>query len=103
MSASMKVGRILGIPIQLHITFLLILPLFAYFFSAPPESGEVFGIQLSFKELDAELWVKYAFGTVAAVLFFVTVLIHELAHSYLALRYGVRIKGITLMVFGGVS
>jgi Zn-dependent protease len=47
--------------------------------------------------------VKYVFGSLAAVVFFMTILAHELAHSYLALRYGVKIKSITLMVFGGVS
>jgi len=93
----------LGIPIHLHLTFLLILPLFVYLFSAPPDDIVIAGMSTSFRELDADLWVKYAFGTVAALVFFGTILAHELAHSYLALRYGVRIRGITLMVFGGVS
>jgi Zn-dependent protease/CBS domain-containing protein len=103
MSASIKIGRIFGIPINLHITFLLILPLFAYLFSDPSSQTEILGIALSFKNLDAATWVKYAFGSLAAVVFFMTILAHELAHSYLALRYGVKIKSITLMVFGGVS
>lgn len=103
MSAALKIGRILGIPIYLHLTFLLVLPLFAYLFSSPPQEGEILSIPLSFKGLDAELWVKYVFGTLAAVFFFATILVHELAHSYLAIRYGVRIKSITLMIFGGVS
>lgn len=103
MPASFRVGRILGIPIYLHLTFLLILPLFAYIFSAPPQDTRVLGIPMSFRGLEADLWVKYAFGTLAAVLFFVAILAHELAHSYVALRYGVRIRGITLMIFGGVS
>lgn len=103
MAAAIRIGSILGIPIHLHLTFLLILPLFVYIFSAPSTDTEIFGIQTSFRSLDAELWVKYVFGTTAAVIFFATILAHEVAHSYLALRYGVRIKGITLMVFGGVS
>ncbi len=102
MTASIKIGRIFGIPIYLHLTFLLILPLFVLLFSAPA-NNTVYGIQLSFGGLDTQPWVKYAFGTVAAILFFVTILVHELAHSYLAQRYGVKIKGITLMIFGGVS
>ena len=103
MAASIKIGRIFGVPIYLHITFLIILPLFIYVFSDPPNQTEILGMALSFKELDASQAVKYTFGTVAALVFFATVLIHELAHSYLAMRYGVKIKGITLMVFGGVS
>jgi Zn-dependent protease len=103
MAASIKIGRIFGVPIYLHLTFLIILPLFIYVFSDPPNQVTILGLALSFKELDASQTVKYAFGTIAAIIFFVTVLLHELAHSYLALKYGVKIKGITLMVFGGVS
>lgn len=102
MSASIRIGRIFGIPIYLHLTFLLILPLFVYLFSAP-DKNTILGFELSFGGLDAQAWVRYAFGTAAAVLFFVTILVHELAHSYLAQKYGVKIKGITLMIFGGVS
>ena len=103
MAASIRIGRIFGVPIYLHLTFLIILPLFIYVFSAPPNQVTIFGIVLSFKDLDASLAVKYVFGTAAAIIFFITILLHELAHSYLALRYGVKIKGITLMIFGGVS
>lgn len=103
MPAAIRIGRILGIPIHLHLTFLLILPLFVYIFSAPPNDLVISGMPTSFRALEADLWVKYAFGTFAALVFFGTILAHELAHSYLALRYGVRIRGITLMVFGGVS
>ena len=106
MAAALRIGRVLGIPIYLHLTFLVILPLFVYLFSAPggsSDQGRLFGMDMNFKGLDAPLWVKYAFGTAATVIFFITILIHELAHSYLAQMYGVRIKGITLMIFGGVS
>ncbi|MBN1677670.1 MAG: CBS domain-containing protein [Candidatus Thermoplasmatota archaeon] len=103
MAAAIRIGRILGIPIYLHLTFLLILPLFIYIFSAPATDVTIADIPLSFRGLETDLWVKYAFGTVAALVFFGTILAHELAHSYLALRYGVKIRSITLMVFGGVS
>lgn len=102
MSASIRIGRIFGIPIYLHLTFLLILPLFIYAFSAA-NSVELLGIPLSFSDLDADVWVKYVFGTVTTLLFFATIVAHELAHSYLALRYGVQIRSITLMIFGGVA
>ena len=103
MSASISLGRIFGIPIRLHITFLLIFPLFVYIFSDPPNQNEIFGIVLSFKDLGVATWVKYVFGTIASVLFFMAILGHELAHSYLAQKYGVKIRHITLMIFGGVS
>lgn len=102
MSASIRIGRILGIPIYLHLTFLLILPLFIYAFS-DPNRVEFFGIPLSFTDLNADTWVKYSFGTVTTIVFFASIVAHELAHSYLALRYGVHIRSITLMIFGGVA
>ncbi len=42
-------------------------------------------------------------GTSATILFFVSVLIHELSHSLVALRTGISIPSITLFIFGGVS
>lgn len=101
MAASVRIGRIFGIPIHLHITFLIILPVFAWIFS--DNSTRVLGIGLGFGGLDAGWEIKYTFGTVAAVIFFATILAHELAHSWTAIRYGVRIKSITLMLFGGVA
>jgi len=103
MAAALRIGRIFGIPIYLHLTFLIIVPLFIYLFSAPPNLVTVLGVPLSFNDLPAALWVKYLFGTLATVFFFVTILAHEIAHSYLAQKYGVAIKSITLMIFGGVS
>ena len=103
MAAALRIGRIFGIPIYLHLTFLVIVPLFVYLFSAPPNQAILLGVPLSFNDLPAALWVKYFFGTLATVFFFVTILAHEIAHSYLAQKYGVTIKSITLMIFGGVS
>ena len=103
MAAALRIGRIFGIPIYLHLTFLIIVPLFIYLFSAPPNPVTVLGVPLSFTSLSAALWVKYFFGTLATVLFFITILAHEIAHCYLAQKYGVEIKSITLMIFGGVS
>ncbi|MFP4545468.1 MAG: CBS domain-containing protein, partial [Methanomassiliicoccales archaeon] len=101
MKASLRVGRIMGIPINIHVTFLIILPLFAFVFAT--SSVEVFGFRLGFGDLEVDLLTKGILGTVAAIVFFVSVLIHELAHSYVALRNGYKISGITLFIFGGVS
>jgi Zn-dependent protease len=103
MAASIGIGRIFGIPIKLHITFLLIFPLFVFIFSDPSTQTTVLGIPLTFKSLDAPTLDKYIMGAITSVLFFLGILAHEVAHSYVAIRYGVRIKSITLMIFGGVS
>lgn len=45
----------------------------------------------------------WAAGVIASILFFSSVLIHELAHSLTAIRQGIKIPSITLFIFGGIS
>jgi Zn-dependent protease/predicted transcriptional regulator len=48
--------------------------------------------------------VRYwGMGGIAALLLFLSVLLHELGHSYVALRYQIPIKQITLFIFGGMA
>jgi Zn-dependent protease/CBS domain-containing protein len=101
MKASLKVGRIFGIPVYLHVTLALILPLFAYTFGVG--SGTFIGFQIGFGSLPLDLAGELVLGTIAAIILFASILVHELAHSYYALRRGYRISGITLFIFGGVS
>lgn len=100
MKTSISIGRIMGIPIKLHITFLLILPVFAYFFAS--STVNIMGFTLGFGGVRS-LIVKYVFGAIAAVLFFMCVLFHELGHSYVALKHQIKIKSITLLIFGGIA
>jgi len=86
-------GRIFGIPLYLHpswfIIFLLItLSLRTQFTSQHPQWSP------------AQHWIL---GIVTSVLFFASVIFHELSHSVVALRYRIPVKSITLFVFGGVS
>ncbi len=101
MKTSLNVGKIIGIPINIHFTFLLILPLFAWVFAI--SDVVVFGIPLGFAHMDLGFWVRMALGVVGAVIFFLSVLAHELAHSYVAIKNGYSISGINLFIFGGVS
>src|SRR5665811_483367 len=94
MKSSFQIGKIMGIPIKVHITFLLILPFFAWSFAlTPPRLGfsdQVFPLQ-------------YVLSFAAAVSLFICVVLHELGHSYIAKKHGTKIKNITLFLFGGVS
>jgi Zn-dependent protease/predicted transcriptional regulator len=46
---------------------------------------------------------SWLMGLIAATLLFLSVLLHELAHSFVALRYGIRVQSIRLFIFGGVA
>ena len=94
MKTSFQIGKIMGIPIKLHITFLLILPLFAWSFADTPP-------RLGFSDLDVPL--RYVLSFAAAISLFVCVVLHELGHSYIAKKHGTNIRNITLFLFGGVS
>ncbi len=95
MKTSIQIGKIIGIPIRLHITFLLILPVFALVFASGPAP-------YGFAEVGSTV-IRYAFGTLTAVALFACVLLHELGHSYVAMKYGTKIRSITLLLFGGVA
>jgi len=101
MKWSFQIGSIRGIPIKLHVTFLIIF-LFVIWFFATREQP-IYNITISFGSMNISSGLKYLLGTIAAVLFFATLLFHELSHSFMAQRYGAHIRGITLFVIGGVS
>jgi Zn-dependent protease/CBS domain-containing protein len=95
MKSSFEIGNIMGIPIKLHITLLLVLPMFAYLFAISPQPFGFEGVEPPI--------TRYGLSAMVAILLFASILLHELAHSYLAKRYGVNIESITLFLFGGVS
>lgn len=95
MKSSIKIGSVMGIPIKLHYTFLIVIPLIAYSFATSPAP-------LGFNNVP-DVWAKAALGTAAALLLFVCVLVHEISHSYVAVKNGIKISDITLFLFGGVS
>lgn len=94
--AGFQVGRILGIPIKLDLSFFLVFGLLVFLIATQLEI-----IPDSVKGLGgAERWL-YALG--GGVVYFLSLLIHELAHSLMARRYGMDVSSITLFFFGGVS
>ncbi len=95
MKTSIQIGKIMGIPIKLHITFLLILLVFGWVFANnPPRFG--------FNDVEPSS-LRYALGMSTAILLFTCVLLHELGHSYVAKKHGTNIQSITLFLFGGVA
>ena len=101
MKWSYKLGSIQGIPIKLHVSFLIILLLFIWIFAV--QEFNIFGIFIGFGGMDIPTWLKYLFSAIASVLFFSTVLFHELSHSLVAKSYGIKIRSITLFALGGVA
>lgn len=91
---SFRIARIRGISIEIHPSWLIILVLVTYTLARGvfPEQYEDWST--------ATYWI---IGTIASVLLFVTVLIHELAHALVAVRRGIEVPSITLFIFGGVS
>lgn len=86
--------RIWGIPVRVHASWLVIFGLLAWSLSVGYFPQALPGLSLV---------AHWANGLLAALLLFVSVLLHELSHSVAARRYGIPVSGITLHVFGGVS
>jgi Zn-dependent protease/CBS domain-containing protein len=105
---SFRVGSAFGIPIELDLTFLLILPVFAYLIGGQlgdlePLFNESMGLAIDFAPLTASAAVRYGIGAAAALGLFACIVAHEFGHSLVARRYGVPIESITLWLLGGVA
>jgi Zn-dependent protease/CBS domain-containing protein len=91
---AIPLGRIFGISIDLDYSWFLIFGLLTWIMAVSYYPHE-------FKNWSqGEYWVV---GALTSVLLFVSVLLHELGHSLVAIRYGIRVPRITLFIFGGVS
>lgn len=95
----MKLGSIRGIPLRVHVSFLIILPFLAWAFGRALEQAA----ELADVPAGALAGPAIAWGLLVAVALFASVLVHELAHSLYAIRSGGRVKDITLFMLGGVS
>lgn len=93
-SSSIRLGRIAGVPVGMSWTLLLI--------------AGVFALGLAEGRFPASnpghaLGAYWAAATVTVVLFFVSILAHEVAHAVVAKRHGLPVEGITLWLLGGVA
>jgi Zn-dependent protease/CBS domain-containing protein len=89
-----KIGRIAGIEVRIHWSWFAIFSLLTWWL-AEGFYGDVYE-----EWSRAEAW---AASVVTTILFFASVLLHELSHSIVARRLGLPVEHITLFIFGGVS
>jgi Zn-dependent protease len=91
---TIPLGRILGIPIGLDYSWFLIFGLITWTMAVGYYPAE-------FKNWPiAQYWVV---GAATAIMLFVSVLLHELGHSVVAMHYKIPVRSITLFIFGGIS
>jgi Zn-dependent protease/CBS domain-containing protein len=91
---SIRLGQIFGIPVGVDYSWFLVLILFTWTFATSYYPAEFTNWST------AEYWVV---GAVTALMLFASVLLHELGHSWVALRYKIPVRSITLYIFGGIS
>jgi Zn-dependent protease/CBS domain-containing protein len=94
MEGHLRIGRVWGIPIGLHFSWFLVFGLVSWSLAAGYFPEEYPGW--------APAWY-WLVGAITSLLFFGSVLIHELGHSWVALRNDIPIRRITLFVFGGIA
>jgi Zn-dependent protease/CBS domain-containing protein len=91
---SIQVARVLGIPVYVHFSWVVIFGLIAWTLATGYFPQHYPNLPVT------SYWAK---GLVASLLFFVSILLHELGHSLVARRSGIPIRSITLFIFGGVA
>ena len=106
---SFQIGTVLGIPIKVNITLLLFLPVLAWLISGGQQLAAYAGLieAVSSQTIDVDALqvgnTGWLVGIAGAVGLFASVLVHELGHSWVALRYDIDIASITLWIFGGMA
>jgi Zn-dependent protease len=91
--SGLRIGKILGIPIYLHSTWVFIFAAITYIIAS------------QFKQEHPQWTVAqhWTVGVLTSLLFFGSVLFHELSHSVVAQHYKIRVISITLFLFGGLA
>jgi len=91
---SVQVARVLGIPVFVHFSWFVVFGLIAWTLATGYFPQRYPNLPVT------SYWAK---GLLASLLFFVSILLHELGHSVVALKSGIAIRSITLFIFGGVA
>lgn len=107
MAGSIKIGSLFGIPVLLHWSFLVAIPLFAWIIGMDIALSTGLVADVFDTPLDTALIMSgampFILGVIVSLGLFFCVLVHELAHCIVALRRGIKINSITLLILGGVS
>ena len=94
MDGTIKIARVFGFEINVHWSWF-----FIFFLVTATFATSV--LEDFFPEwTNSRRWVV---GGFIALIFFISILLHEMSHSVVARRYGIPVDSITLFVFGGVS
>jgi Zn-dependent protease/CBS domain-containing protein len=93
MNGNIRVGSLFGIPFYVNPSWFLVLGLVTWSY------GE--GLAAQFPDLPGGS--PFLLGLVTALLLFSSVLAHELGHSFVAIRQGIKVNSITLFIFGGLA
>ncbi|MDH3307332.1 MAG: site-2 protease family protein [Acidimicrobiia bacterium] len=91
MRGGIRLGRVFGIPITAGYSWLIIVILIAS------------ALRLNFETQGAGSTTALVAGIAGSLAFFLSVVIHELSHSVVAVRRGIPVRQIRLFIFGGVS
>jgi Zn-dependent protease/CBS domain-containing protein len=91
---SVKLGKIMGIPVRIHYTLWLVFILITWSLAYGYMPHQYPGLSTV---------TYWEIGIASAIILFASVLVHELSHSYIAKKNGLPIARITLFFFGGVS
>lgn len=93
-SRHLRIARIAGIPISLDYSWFLIFILLSWSLGTSYFPAQFPGWAT---------WQYWAIGALATVMLFLSVLLHELGHATAARHYRIKVKEITLFIFGGVA
>lgn len=104
-----RVATIWGIPIRINVSLLVFIPLLAYLIGSGAQINIYAGIidGFAYQPVDVPTirqgYTPWIVGFAAATGLFVSVLLHELGHAWVALRYDIEIESITLWILGGIA
>jgi Zn-dependent protease len=94
MDASVRLGRVAGIEVGVHWSLAIVFVLIVWTLA-----GQVFPAVVP----DQPQSAYWLISVLAVLLFYVSLLSHEMGHALVARRLGVSVEGITLWIFGGVA